>query len=210
MMQLYKQSLTLFKNHFTNDLETWYSHSRWVPSGFSDVSAIGVVNLARLTGEVSMLPSALLVCLTLGSEMVDGFEREDGTKENLTLEDLSLCIRAQAAIRTATVRSIFRRFKRVVSAGCKAKDSCKTMLRDAMYGVEEFAGDLITGDPFAPYTSFLKDEKIKVCASCLEMLDERDDKERMEIWKRLPELLGIEVPGWTNVAVDAQPADVAP
>lgn len=210
MTQLYEQSLSLLKEHFTDNFETWSGHSSWVPAGFSKVAAIGVVNLARLTGEVSMLPSALIACLMLGSGIVNGFEREDGTKETLTLEDLSICIRAQATLRTATVRSIIRRFKRTVSADCKTKDSCRAALRDALYGIEEVTDVLITGDPFAPYTSFLKDGKIRLCASCMNMLEERDDKERQEIWKRLPDLFGIEVPGWSDAAVNAQPVNVAP
>ncbi|TBU24838.1 hypothetical protein BD311DRAFT_855410 [Dichomitus squalens] len=204
--QLYEQSLAVLKQYFTDDFWTWRSQRIWVPERFYTVEAIGVVNLARLTGEMSILPTALVSCLVLGSDIVDGFEREDGFKENLTLEDLDLCIRAQAEIRKASVGSVFRRFKPTVSAGCKTAESCGAAFRKMLYGLEQRMEILISGNPLAEYTAYLGGENIGLCAYCLEMLEDRDDKERTDIWKRLPDLLGIEVPGWGEAAT-VQPED---
>ncbi|KAI0753723.1 hypothetical protein C8Q74DRAFT_1320211 [Fomes fomentarius] len=65
--------------------------------------SIGVVNLTRLTGAHHLLPCALMQCCSLGSSVVDGFAREDGTREYLSPQDLGLCFNAKDKLIEARV-----------------------------------------------------------------------------------------------------------
>ncbi|KAI0683670.1 hypothetical protein C8T65DRAFT_749390 [Cerioporus squamosus] len=105
MTELHDQSLAYLKYHFTDDFDVWEHHPEWCPSGWRSEEAIGVVNLARLIGEPYLLPTALL--------------------ENLSIRDLTLCVRARISLRQAAVLALFRTLEPVVSPACKTveKDS---------------------------------------------------------------------------------------
>ncbi|KAI0774821.1 hypothetical protein BD413DRAFT_472348, partial [Trametes elegans] len=73
---LVQHSLDYLKVYFTDDFERWSEYEPGDLAHFQPAQAIGVVNVARLTGETSLLLTALLLCFTLGAGIVDGFERE--------------------------------------------------------------------------------------------------------------------------------------
>ena len=73
---------------------------------FRQEHAIGVVNLARLTGELSLLPLALLVCCQLGACILRGFEYSDGAHEELAPADLAMCLEAVPRLALAGAATI--------------------------------------------------------------------------------------------------------
>ncbi|KAI0753692.1 hypothetical protein C8Q74DRAFT_330652 [Fomes fomentarius] len=116
MTTLYEESLRYLKSYYTSCFENWIDHQNWVPEGWQTVEVIGVVNLARLTREHSLLPTALLDCTTVhGEELVHGFTREDGSQERLTLQDLGLCFNAKSAIRKASIAVFLRTLPHLAS-----------------------------------------------------------------------------------------------
>ncbi|KAM5536763.1 hypothetical protein V8D89_009573 [Ganoderma adspersum] len=180
----------------------------YIPPGWSDLEAIGVVNLARLTGELSVLPSAFVVCICAssqgaknGSGIGYGIVREDGSREFLSPHDLSLCFEGKTYLRTATVAAVFRTFDLTVSRGCKTPPDCKRTLRTVLLGLERSLNVLLDGNPFATYEEFvLGHVHLGVCPTCTGMVENQSLKERKRVWNRLPELLGIDVPGWGEQA----------
>ena len=74
------------------------------PSSIAGVFAIGVVNLARLVDDKGLLPLALLECCKVGAEVVHGYEREDGSRELLSPDDLARCF---AATSTLVLQTLF-------------------------------------------------------------------------------------------------------
>ncbi|EJF60247.1 hypothetical protein DICSQDRAFT_181403 [Dichomitus squalens LYAD-421 SS1] len=192
---LYEQSIRLLKNYYTDDLSVWLRANKR-PPGFSAVNVIGVVNLARLTGELSILPAALYRCTLLDSRIVRGYKRADGSQENLTLDDLGLVFDAKTEIRKAGVAVMLRAFNGGLANGCTRSNTCSAALHDAMAGLDEHVDQLIAGGAFQNYTVVLKDKKLAVCTACKEAVNLRHSKERQSMWDRLPELLRIQVPGW--------------
>ena len=204
LKELYKQSLAILKRHYTTSLERWIKHDYWQPSHWETGAcySIGIVNLARLVNEPTLLPTAMLACIySSSSDIVRGLEREDGTRETLTIADLGLCFQAMKDIQQAVAASIARTCEEVVADGCEMKESCIPALRLArlqylganVSGMRSESGD--TGDPFQPIDE-LKDVELGTCALCTDMVVQRDKKERQWLWSRLPELLDTEVPGW--------------
>ncbi|PIL27152.1 hypothetical protein GSI_10293 [Ganoderma sinense ZZ0214-1] len=131
---LSQKAVDVLKGYYTDSLDTWRSSIHaWCPSGWSEKQAIGVVNLARLTGELSLLPVALMVCaIRVDGDVVYGFTREDGSQEYLTLHDLSLCFRAKTRLREASVAALFRSLTPTPSHGCLAPHSCPNMLNNVL------------------------------------------------------------------------------
>ncbi|TFK85589.1 hypothetical protein K466DRAFT_601034 [Polyporus arcularius HHB13444] len=198
---LVEQSLAFLKSHYTDSYDTWTSQTSYVPEGWNLLESIGVLNLARLTGESSILPTALLVCTQMGPAVVRGFRREDGTLETLPLDDLALYFEAKTEIRKATLKAMLHTLAPVVAATCKAPATCQNVLREAVLGLCAYVDNLIDDDPFGnSFEQYVKGGKLAVCGACLVAVQEREDSELRKMWSRLPEIMGVTVPGWGQPA----------
>lgn len=193
---LLQQALDYLKNHYTNDFDAWDEHPEYCPPGFEDVHSIGVVNLARLTGETSLLPTALLACCQLEQQIFDGFEREDGTREQLALGDISLCFTARARLIHESTRLALCVLRPKVSDECKTAAGCKRGFLRLMERVEADVSTIVGMDPFQFMIAFEEDvcQEVDLCKPCRAMVDVRNDRERRALWDRLPEILGIAEP----------------
>ena len=75
-----------------------------VPNSFSARHAIGVVNIGRLTGETSLIPSALILCAGLEvSTLAEGFCYSDGEVERLSEVDFITCCRLKPILSRASL-----------------------------------------------------------------------------------------------------------
>ncbi|KAI1795394.1 hypothetical protein LXA43DRAFT_992563 [Ganoderma leucocontextum] len=183
---LYKQSLHLLKRHYTNDLERWIKHDYWRPSHWdTDCYAIGVVNLARLIDEPTLLPTALLACIYMDEDIT------------LALEDLGRCFKAMKDIQQAGVDVVVRTLEARVSQTCETKKSCEGELLLAKVRHFDENRNGFKSCAFPPFDED-PDEELDTCVDCTAMVKERIKEEREKLWNRLPELLDIDVPGWGN------------
>ncbi len=199
--ELHLQSLKYIKRHFPNTLNSWDALEHYVPSGWLPSEAIGVINLARLTGELSVLPSAFIACIcanSTASGIAHGIALEDGSRQRLSPDDIIVCFEGQPSLRAASITAILRTFKPVVSPECKTIRVCETILRDVL-DLEEDVDDLLNGILFPNHSYFVGAEGLGTCSHCNAMVRERNLKEREDVWDRLPELLDIDVPGWKKV-----------
>lgn len=128
---------------------------------------------------------------------MQGFEREDGTRETLPLDDIGRCFRASAAIRQRTVTGALHTFQAQVSPACKKQQRCVDVLRGALEALENVSW-LLACCPLRLTVENLLDYKGKLgtCTECTTMVRERRMQDRMELWDQLPKLLDVEVPGW--------------
>ncbi|KAI0711714.1 hypothetical protein C8Q76DRAFT_769456 [Earliella scabrosa] len=189
---LYEQSLRFLKNFYTDRLDVWVAHRNWVPAGWHHADVIGVVNIARLIGEPWLLPTALIDCTRLGEAIAHGVTREDGSQEHLSLQDLGICFKAKSDVRKASAGMVLRTL--TYAPKCEDQNSCRRALKKAITELPDHMDMLIDGDPFQSYVYCLRGHKVPVCASF--------NEERRKLWKRLPELLGVEVPGWCEPGLD--------
>ncbi|KAI0753693.1 hypothetical protein C8Q74DRAFT_1211191 [Fomes fomentarius] len=196
MTTLYEKSLRFLKDHYTSDFDAWRKRGSWDPDGWDGWEPIGVVNLARLMGEPSILPTAFLSCMALEHQVLFGFEREDGYKEVLTMADLGICFKANKEIIKDTIAIVLRTLQSRVSSRCSDASRCKGEMLKARRGLDVFAHKLVQGNLLLSYRSFVDGDRVHVCTSCRKMLNARLTDEYRKIWNRLPDLLGIEVPGW--------------
>ena len=210
---MYREGVAFLRRHFADDFDTWNKYSQWMPEGWDDKHAIGVINLARSTDELSLLPVAFMVCiLCLEANIVHGFTREDGSQEHLTLDDVGLCYAARTRLREASVAAVFRVLSTSTSAPtCKGHPGqCSRALKNPFRGkkLESNTNTLITGDVVLQTAlNYFRTEEggYTLCQPCLDALNAKDLMENRILWGCLPELLGIQVPGWRK-PVEVLPA----
>ena len=199
LTELYAQSLEYLKHYYPSTFDSWTELTDYGPPDWEASEVIGVINLARFTGEPSILPSAFVACLCAEpttSAIARGITREDGSLERLSPDDLVVCLEGISSLRVASITAIFRTFEPVVSAECITVSACKRALRDTLLGLKDDIEHLLYGDPFARYQLSVTEDGMKTCPSCSAMVSQRSLAERRDIWERLPELFGIDVPGW--------------
>lgn len=193
MSKLLDHAIAHLKKHYTNDYDTWYDNEDYVPCGFaSREHAIGVVNLARLTGETSLLPTALLGCCMLSEDVLDGFARADGSLEHLSMADVGLCMAGRERLVKESVTVAFRVFQPVASDKCKTKPTCLEGFRRMHANLEQHIFEITIPDPCGAFHD--KFTAGDLCTHCKTMVQERDVRERKAVWAKLPEIFGVKLP----------------
>ncbi|EIW56923.1 uncharacterized protein TRAVEDRAFT_128165 [Trametes versicolor FP-101664 SS1] len=191
MQKLLDHAIAYLKRHYTNDYDAWASHPDYVPAGFGiQEHAIGVVNLARLAGEASILPTALLACCILNDDILDGFVREDGAREQLALEDVKLCLAAKDRLVREMITVAVRVLQPVSADGCKSRQFCTDTFKRELANMEARVEDMVNPDPCGVPLDVKFGEGI-LCMACRMMVQKRDDRERRAVWKKLPEIFGV-------------------
>ena len=200
--ELYEKSRQFLKSHYTDDLDAWTKHTNWQPSHWQENESIGVVNLARLMNDANILPTALMSCVYMDERIVQGFRREDGTLETLTVDDLGRCFRASRVLWQMNLTGILHVLQDIASPGCTKEKGCTGMLQGAQRRLKAQIEQIMTSSPFklTPEYFLLKGYPLRMCMECTKMVEERIRKERTELWARLPEVLDVEVPDWGNGA----------
>ncbi|KAI0669334.1 hypothetical protein C8Q78DRAFT_978161 [Trametes maxima] len=166
--------------------------------------AIRSVELIRLIGETMMLPMAFYLCTLLpAATLISGSKLPNGRMAYLSPGDLAHCMEARVvlALRAYKAReriSLFRGTETCVSSnahGCGP-------------GIESvFGSPRATRDVDNVSTHALTDwgKRIKrmawLCKSCRTGLVEENNACQRHVWEKLPEDLGLVVPGW-NAAVE--------
>ncbi|KAI0669074.1 hypothetical protein C8Q78DRAFT_978509 [Trametes maxima] len=199
MSQLVDHAIAFLKGHFSDKFAVWANHKSCGFPDFEPVHSIGVVNLARLTGETSLLPTALLACCALGKEIAQGFRRDNGTREYLSSGDVGRCFSAHGRLVGEYIRIALTVFNPVISDGCTRQRRCRTKFQAFVNGFKAGADKVE-----APYV-FVKSlhrslrfvyPDFNLCESCEEMVEKRAIDEQLALWKQLPEIMDITVHGW--------------
>ena len=154
--------------------------------------AIGVVNIARLVGAEVLLPMALFDCCQLGEEILDGFLKEDGTREHLSLDDQKRCLKASYDLRCARICQAIFIFERFVPP-----DDCEDSETDAMM-VKDHFDEMFCSMQFHTVAYFDAWTLPKhICQSCNDALDDRLYKQSQKVYNLLPICVGVTVAeGW--------------
>ena len=201
-----QRALDYLRKFFVDSFDTWPRVDPPRPPAFAAVHAIGVVNLARLTGTDALLPAALMGCCMLGAtELVGGFAREDGTPEQLAQDDVGRCFLGRANLMQANTLATLALFNQTLAEGCTRRDVCAPVFLRLLDELRAHERVVCTLDWYKYWTDYIdgRDDDRRICAPCYKMLQDREKQQHKDIWKRLPELMGVTVEGWA-----ADPAPV--
>ena len=201
---LVQKSLEYLRQVYPNDLDVYWKANRAAMA--KPLNAIGVVNLARLTGALDLLPVALMECCQLESGLVTGFRRGDGTVERLSDDDLELCFKAKGKLIEARVKLVHH----VVSRRGAGFSECISFACDDEVGAYRAAltsgtiPGLCAPAPFEPWGPVIKRHLPKLCAKCQKSMMDQSVAMRRSLFARLPAIVGIVVENWGKK--DAPPA----
>ncbi|EIW56898.1 uncharacterized protein TRAVEDRAFT_127184, partial [Trametes versicolor FP-101664 SS1] len=199
MQKMVTRAVDYLKRWFSDDFDAWSAGRLYEPgASLRCMHAIGVVNLARLVDEPSLLPTALLVCCTLDERIVEGFAREDGAQETLTLGDIGRCFRARARLAEHSLILAMRIFNPDVAYECEDRPLCERALRAMLLSVEDRSESFASPDVFPSWLDPMGEKGLlsECCRDCYEMLERRDRQERLEVWRELPGIMRVDVDGW--------------
>ncbi|KAI0637381.1 hypothetical protein C8Q77DRAFT_1050998 [Trametes polyzona] len=208
---LHSRAMHHFKLYFTNDLAVW--DTAGVDGNLflhiTPPDAIAAINLARLTHADSVLPTALYLCCQLDGELTSGVERADGTTERLDPKDLELVLRGRTELVRASTRGACTICKPHPSPQCAgAKGSCERALREILGMMldglqKDPIGDIAGYAALDSWEHWIEDvvELWPLCEPCRTMLHARDLDVRRDVWKRLPQYMGVTVEDWKDPTV---------
>lgn len=198
MHTLLQQALAYLKMFYTDDIATWGEYGEYHPPSFEDVHSIGVVNLARLTGETSLLPRALFACCQLEGDIINGFEREDGTREQLTQSDIGLCFVAKTRLIHEAMKIALFVLRPEVSDHCKTAKACRRGFTRLMGRFETRVDTVVGTDPFQVLREFTESvyEKDDWCEACYQIIHDSTRDSELSVWDRLPEIMGVPDAEW--------------
>ncbi|KAH9916564.1 uncharacterized protein BXZ73DRAFT_105759 [Epithele typhae] len=178
MPVLYRASIAHLKRHFTDDLRVW----------------------------PTLLPTALWMCCRLGPELLSGFAYSDGEVETLAAADVALCWAARPRLVQATLQTFLSIYPAPSAETCSAgalrgdDSGCRRFATSFVHKMRHKPGIFVAPDPLIGYINMDGPSGKKLCEGCREGVVQWSEKVYFEAWKSLPELVGVEVPGWTEAA----------
>ncbi|KAH9856092.1 hypothetical protein C2E23DRAFT_722542 [Lenzites betulinus] len=201
---LLHQAIKCLQTCYSTRFDIWSQHlenSRFLTTA-SPNYAIGVINLARLTGIHSMLPVAFYECCALKGALVHGWKREDGVVERLSDADLERCINGAHVLARAHLHALPRVFKPTTSSRCREPAKCKAAIQSQadhlLNGPDVARADVALLSRLTVFDGLPEDSPTRADKRCTDMLRERDLVERRTLWAALPVIFNIEVPGWSD------------
>ena len=185
----FRSSKTIFPTH----LDDWSEKKTSVIG----VQAIGVVNLARLASAPSILPTALLLCAMLpGSDLVHGFSREGGSLEQLSPDDIALCLDAKSKILAMYISSSSHVF---TLPQCGTPISCGEAARSALSDFQARIPKTPMLSPLRNVLSLLRPAVQKnICSHCRTAMITQAEESQNTAWSNLPSLFDIHIEGWPS------------
>ncbi|KAI9061834.1 hypothetical protein FKP32DRAFT_1677765 [Trametes sanguinea] len=197
------RSLEYLKSHFLYHFNGRDRIHFTSPPAFEDIHSIGVVNLARMTETTVLLPPALMACCRLSAtELMNGFAREDGTREVLSDEDIGRCYMGRAALTEATVLFMLQLYDQTRSSRCKRPSDCKPVFIRLLNNVKHYEGmdDIKDHRWYHYFDDYFEEEDVnrRLCWPCFDKLCKRQRQIHNDTWQTLPELLGLSIDGWAE------------
>ncbi|KAI0706734.1 hypothetical protein C8T65DRAFT_577234 [Cerioporus squamosus] len=198
-----KKGLEYLKRRYPDDYLRWSLQATDPTVRFDDPSvfarSISVVNLARLTDTPSLLrPAFLLCCMMDPHVLMQGYQREDGTCERLSADDLTRVLLARTELVRLDALAAIRIFQDV-STDCVDVDGCTQCCLQALRELLDPVSPARTFNPprrptWHQYASDIGDGGDSFCDACLAEIRSVEYRERLSMWNSLPAILDIPEP----------------
>ena len=167
-------------------------------SPFTPTHGIGAVSLAILTETPMILPRALLDCASLGSSVLDGWEREDGSVEHLSEAHLRLVLDARNRLIMEAFYSLKKIFGSLPGIYCTNWDSCRTRQCDLLLEGMDMSNSAFEPKSIFESWEYLLDEDHDwgLCIRCVEEVGRNQENMLADLWRCLPTFFGLDILEW--------------
>ncbi|KAI0365135.1 hypothetical protein BV20DRAFT_973566 [Pilatotrama ljubarskyi] len=210
VQDLYNTALARLKKFYTSDFDAWddkKARRRYVTTTAAD--ALTVLELARLTNTPSLLPTAYLICCSLDKarRVKKRTRHERPLLAELSPWDLKHVVTGKAKLAQRRAARLLGLLRAAPCEGCSRPEKCayavqRTLQRIDLAELEQGMDDALAFDHLFGWF-WTRGQVERLCGRCMTASDEAHTKLRLETWYKLPEIFGIEVPGWpTGTATD--------
>lgn len=185
------------KSCFSDSFEVWDEARKAGGNAlmsFSSLDAIAAVNIARLTGATSMLPTALYTCCQLTPEVItNGVPGPNGKIECLSPEDMLVCLRACTILSHHNIIAAMNIW--IPERECDVHGEeciCVRVINGVSARLRTYEGSGLTHhDALQDWTGTIEDVAAECCSTHFAMLKERASRERETLWGRLPLIFSL-------------------
>ncbi len=193
---IFQQAMTHLKRYCTTRPD--HSMGRKL---FTSTQAIGAVYLAILTDTPVILPSALLHCASLGSSVLDGWTREDGSVEYLSPGYLRVIMDARDRLIMESFYGLRQVFGVSPSIYCGDPDVCKNRLHELLLEGMDIGNEAFEPKGIFSSWEFLVDNEDgeSLCSACDEDIRNYHETVLSDLWYRLPKFFQLNIPGWPRL-----------
>lgn len=197
---------TLFADFGTWKNHSWLSHPDVLLKSTSE--AIEAYNLFQTSQQTRMLPMALYMCCHIPiPHLLEGFERADGTLEQLSPADLQRCLAARETLLVRKSRLLYGFYNVEPPHACLHVDHCRrTVHRMRDFILRGEVPSLEAGMPtftspglfrmLHKTTKLLETSPEDLCAVCTAFHQSRAMDLPRSLFMELPGLLGVGLDMW--------------
>ncbi|KAI0364066.1 hypothetical protein BV20DRAFT_1057524 [Pilatotrama ljubarskyi] len=208
---LFEAAIKRLNAVFTDNRRVWNLNIGQSNSSLSLKSedAIEAVNLFRTTQMPRMLPVALYLCSELESAiLLRGVIRHDGFLEQLSADDLRRCLDGKESLMSAKTSYALSTIGGGAPFGCYTPLECDRVVRAARPAYAFVASDdnhpplriQCTVSRGALMPIFNWSLLYGLCPMCRAILLNRDDDFSRRLWRRLPEIMRLDIEGWDSAS----------
>ncbi|KAH9856172.1 hypothetical protein C2E23DRAFT_810383 [Lenzites betulinus] len=203
---LVTHAVDILKKYFPTSFDEWILQRLYnEEDALHLICAMGVVNLARLVNEPSLLPTALLTCCEMGEIIMEDICEALVYRpfERLPLDDIGQFFKAIPRLTQIHLRLIFDLLVVPISPSCESPDHCREVLQSMTSELREYVqeGGLSCGCDVFSSPTLRRSFYVDCCETCDAMMMDLDLRGRREAWTQLPGIMGVEVDGWPKPTV---------
>ncbi len=149
--------------------------------------------MARLAQCDTILPSAFAACCSLPTEqLLDGVEREDGTRGRLGEDDLKLCFTGMRVLTHAASAALVTALAPHNRNECKTGAACLGLKQELFSDHADATLYFPTDSPFKDWGTYMTDFwDSDDCRYCLLEVQERFRAEQRRMWAELPSVFDL-------------------
>ncbi|KAI0720085.1 hypothetical protein C8T65DRAFT_736251 [Cerioporus squamosus] len=212
--QVLSASVNRLKAVFTTDFAVWKQNKFLRPLGSppNDLpialwprNCVEAINLFRMLGRPEMLPVAFYLCAYAAplSMLLRGVQRADGTLETPSVDDLERLLTGRDRLTKTGNRYAYAIHGLERSPTCRSPH-CRAYLaaHQSRALSENFEGWEVRNVLHVMYRASLESAQKSgaLCADCIDAILARQLRIQQDIWRKLPEIFGLEVEGWPVAA----------
>ncbi|KAI0328032.1 hypothetical protein GY45DRAFT_1326831 [Cubamyces sp. BRFM 1775] len=203
VQDLYDTALSRLKRFYTSDFETWRDvegRKHYVQTSPAD--ALAVIEIAHITDNPSLIPTAYLMCCSL-----DTLVRKKRTHDQildvpmlseLTPWDLQRVFTGKARLAQRRAAGVLAIMQAAPCKDCDKADRCsmatlRTLQRIDVAEIESSMHDKHVFDPLASWL-WKRGQFVRLCGPCTRAVDTTEKRMKLETWCKLPEIFDLRVP----------------
>ncbi|KAI8974165.1 hypothetical protein BD414DRAFT_498336 [Trametes punicea] len=199
IQEVYNTALRRLKKSYTSSMTEWISpqlRKRYVKT--TELDAPAVIELARLTNNPDLLPSAYLACCSLHC-VARGRKRARDQVEPPPW-DLQNILAGRAKLVQRRALNLLALLRVPPCDNCARPEQCAMAVQRTLQRIDlaDLESSLLDKDAFTSLSGWfwMRGQTERLCGPCTQASDKAELETREQTWRNLPEIFDIHVENW--------------